>query len=150
MSETRARTVLGMSVTPEHEPPPKAYCGECGSELPIVNGQPWFNCGHGCRKSEGIVDSPNKAKKFAPPAGTPRAAIIGRTLHVTRGKHTFPTVAYGSFHVGPFSASVELGPDGDFLESARAIRAQLRKLADEAFEEELEWYVQKFERVKGE
>lgn len=155
MSETKARAMLGMPLkdAPAHEPPPKGYCAQCGAEAALVDGKLWLGCGHASKDgsvSFGIVDDPKKAANYGPPAGVPRAVVIGRTLHVSRGRHTFPTVAYGGFHVGPFSASAEVGPDANLVDVARSLRAQLKKIADEAFDEELEWYEQKLNRVKGE
>lgn len=135
-----------VSTAPAHEPPPKTYCTTCGSEWPIVKGEIWKNCGH----TGGSVGSPRNASNYNPPAGTPRATVLGTTLHITRGKATFPTVAYGNFHVGPFGASVELMPGMDLIETAARIRADLRKIADDAFAEELAWYEQKLVVVKGE
>jgi hypothetical protein len=146
MTETRARTVLGVAHPPEHVPAPETYCGECGAQWPIVDGKIWPNCGHEAPS----VDSPTKANKYNPPAGASRARVLGRTLYVTRGRATFPTVAYGSFHIGPFNLSAELGPDANIIEVARSLRADLKKIADEAFEEELNWYEQKLATVKGE
>lgn len=45
--------------------PEKKYCGTCGSEWSIVNGQFFINCGH--EKAERIAD-PRKATKYGPPA----------------------------------------------------------------------------------
>jgi hypothetical protein len=134
--------------------PPKTYCAVCATELAIVNGKIWFNCGH--REQDGImrglaapnVDTPTKAERHAPVAGSARATILGRTLNVTRGKHTFPTVAYGSFHVGPFSASAELSPDADLVKTANEMRKALKTIADEAFDEEVAWYEQKLRSLK--
>ena len=148
MSESRAHAVLGRAWEPkvETEPPPKAFCSVCGAEWSMVKGKPWPNCGHTAEPT----DDPNKAKRYNPPAGAAVAALQGRTLNVTRGKHTFPTVAYGSIHVGPFSVSVETTPDMNLVEVARKIRADLRTIANEAYEEEMEWYEEKIRKLKGE
>jgi hypothetical protein len=54
----------------ELKDPHKKWCGQCGSEWPIVenqNGQRFhINCGHMTAER---VDDPRKAKKFDPPAG---------------------------------------------------------------------------------
>ncbi len=139
MSEARAKAVLGIG----HEAPPKSYCAECGSEWPIVNNAVWKNCGH---TNDGVAD-PRQVSSYKPPAGTPRASIVGTTLIVTWGKSTFPTVVYGSFHVGPFSASVELMPGMNIVETAARIRADLKKIADDSFDDELAWYEEKLGKL---
>jgi hypothetical protein len=129
---------------PVHEPPPKSYCGTCGVERAIVNGKIWKQC------HDGAIDvgDPTRAAQYRPPAGSPMATITGRTLRVTRGKMVFPTVQYGSMTVGAYEMTIELGPDANVVEVARRIRADLKKIAEEAFAEELAWYEEKFRSLQ--
>ena len=46
--------------------PERKWCGTCGSEWPIVNGQFMINCGH---MHAARVDDPRKATSFNPPGG---------------------------------------------------------------------------------
>lgn len=63
-----APVVYGAKVRVEEPPrePERKYCGECGSEWPLVNGRPHINCGH--VRAERIAD-PRKARNYGPPAG---------------------------------------------------------------------------------
>lgn len=130
---------------PAHEAPPKAYCGACGTELAIVNGKLWANCGHNVEP----VDTPTKAERYSPPGGSARATVLGRTLRVTRGKANFgyPGMNFGGFSIGPYDVTMEVGPQVNLVEAARGIRADLKKIADEAFEEEMKWYEQKLAQL---
>lgn len=127
------------------EAPPKTYCGEDGTERPIVGGQVWKQC----HPTTPDVGDSSLAANRRPQAGSPAAMITGRTLTITRGRHTFPTVAYGSIQVGHFTMSAELGADADVIEVARRIRADLEKIADEAFAAELKWYEEKFNALRN-
>jgi hypothetical protein len=129
---------------PVHEPPPKSYCGACGVERPIVQGKIWKQCHEGATD----VGDPTRAAQYRPPAGSPVATITGRTLRVTRGKMVFPTVQYGSMTIGAYEMTIELGPDANAVEAARRIRADLKKIAEEAFAEELAWYEEKFRSLQ--
>jgi hypothetical protein len=140
--------VSGKPAVP-HEPPPVSYCSECGTEWAIVDGKLWPNCQCPAKGTVTSVDSPTKAAHYRPQSGTARAAILGRTMHVTRGKATFgfPGVQFGSFAIGPYSVSAELSPGANILEVARGLRDDMRKIADEAFDEEMKWYEEKVIRL---
>ncbi len=129
----------------EHEQPPKAYCSTCGSEWGVVNGKLWGNCGHNVEPT----DSPTKAQRYSPPGGSARATVLGRTLRVTRGKSNFgyPGMNFGGFSIGPYEVTIEVGPGVDLLDASRGIRADLKKIADEAFDDELKWYEQKLAQL---
>lgn len=74
-----APVVYGAKVRVE-EPrdPERKYCGECGSEWPLVNGRPHINCGH--VRAERIAD-PRKARNYGPPAGLQTRSDKARDEH---------------------------------------------------------------------
>lgn len=142
----KVETIIGTRPeVPAFESPPKTYCGEDGTERPIVAGKVWQQCHEGTAD----VGDPSRAANYQPKAGSSSATISGRTLTITRGRHTFPTAAYGSIQVGHFSMTVELGPGADVITVARQIRADLERIAEESFQSELKWYEEKFNALRN-
>lgn len=144
-------------------PPPQAFCNECGEPWPRVEDRPVPTCGH----SDGFVYKPSEARRHkamleeirnakteapkpeatkpeVPPTSKPEIVkgdprdghVILPMVRIEWGKSTFQPQAYSTFTVGPFSMEVPIGEE-------HTARAKLKELASIAFQEQLEWYAEK-------
>lgn len=152
--------------------PERKYCGECASEWPIVNGGFVINCGHVAAER---VDHPTKAKRNKPPAGLQTrsqdvplplfaksqetsetrpgplsAQREGNKLFIPWGKARCPIDRFNAFEVGGFGLTVELSPGENVVEKARSMIAELRQIADIAFDEQKKWYLEKLAGLQKE
>lgn len=143
------------------------YCGQCGSEWPILNDRFVINCGH--MTAERIED-PEKAKKYGPPAGLqtratkskPKEREIPETPEKPMSKAVSPTVTVGGgkvsvawaesmfrvadhsyFRVGSFILTAECSENDDHIEVGKKLIVEGEKLADFAFERQKAWYLKK-------
>lgn len=136
------------------------FCGECGAEWPVLNGEPTNNCGH---KAKG-VDDPAKATKpkavtasgVSTPKGTatmriqgePVVTISGTRVSVAWGKVVFPVgeprgYKFSNMDIGSHIIARELAPGEDLRQVVAAMIADLRWIADLAFETQFSWYKEK-------
>jgi len=159
-------------------PPARSvFCGVCGSKWPLVNGKVFPNCGHKVSEatddprhatafappaglntvSEREVERRNAADA-AKAVPTPLANVSGGTgvvvagasnrLSIAWGESRFPVDAYNYFKVGSHIVTVDVPEGEDRLAVARAIAADLERIADELFERQRAWYEKKLASVK--
>lgn len=86
------------------------------------------------------------------PAGVPSVAATSSAVMIARqgnrltmewGKTNFMVAQHSSMGVGPFTLSAELPEGANEVDAARSMLADLRKIADEAFDETWKWYQEK-------
>jgi hypothetical protein len=127
------------------------YCGECATTLSEALGKDdkpltFFPCGH---TGAEVVDSPSKAKKVKPAAGSQMMPERdGLRVHVEWGESMFRVADFSSFRVGPISMTFTVQPGTSVSDAVRRARQEMKKLADEEFDQKLEWYREKLGLLK--
>ena len=147
------------------------FCGTCGAEWPLLDGQIHINCGH----TKALrIDDPRKATMMkgvtasgaanapatsptahVPPpyAEQPTVILTGNRISIGWGKSSFPYgeitngPKYANFEVPTQIVTVELPLNTDRVEAARAILADLQKIADLAFDTQYKWYVARLRSI---
>jgi hypothetical protein len=79
--------------------------------------------------------------------GCSKSGDEGQTVSATWPEQVFTPVAYNSFRVGPFSASSIVRDCETIAEAIERVRAQLSVVAQRAFDEESERYLQNLASV---
>lgn len=130
---------------------PTLYCGECAAALTesMVDGKvrTEFPCGH---ERAGAVMSPLDAANINPPRGTERMPQRdGFRVRVPWGESMFRLGEFATFRVGGTMFEFTVHPGTSVTDAVRQARREMKKLADEEFEEKLAWYRDKLGLMKG-
>lgn len=135
------------SESAEDTPPPKkkgestwqsgVFCAECGTQWAKVNGSIFPNCGH---KNKGVKD-PSEAKRILPAAGHRMPDV--KRVRIVYNEAMFRVADYSTFRTPLVELEAEVRDGENYQEIQKSLYAEAKKMADEAFNEIYESYMQK-------